>query len=145
MHMCLLSAAGGSSCKHLYIHKMANRITGCREEKWHDTLMATHVQTKPKLTTKSWVRADQATVAGSWAPLLSDVAASGKKLLVPTFSSRLDHYFGCCPTHVGFAETMQKTFSFCQDNARGLATKAMLTLAPDNQRGCRRSWLHLWD
>ena len=52
MHMRLLSAAGGPSCKELY--KMASRITGCREEKWYDALIATHVHSKPKLATKTW-------------------------------------------------------------------------------------------
>ena len=93
---------------------MASRITGCREEKWYDALIASHVHSKPKLATKTWVSPDQATVARSWAPLLTEVAASGKGLHVRTFSSRLDHYFGCCSMHVAFAEAMQKTLSFCK-------------------------------
>ena len=98
---------------------MAQRITGSRDEKWYDTLISTHIQSKPSLTTKSWVRWDPATIAGSWSPLLTEVAASGNKIHVPTFCSRLDHYFGCCSTHKNFAETMQKTLSFCRNKCKG--------------------------
>ena len=136
--MCLLSAAGGSSCKHLYIHKMASRITGCREEKWYDALIASHVHSKPKLATKTWVSAGQATVATSWAPLLAEVAGSGKGLHVRTFSSRLDHYFGGCSTHVAFAEAMQKTLSFCRAKCKGSRNSGYADLGSRQSEGVQK-------
>lgn len=98
---------------------MAHRITGSRDDKWYDTLISTHIHSKPKMTTKTWVSADPTTIAVSWSPLLIEVAASGNKIHVPTFSRRLDHYFGCCSTHLNFAETMQKTLSFCRNKCKG--------------------------
>ena len=98
---------------------MAARVTGCREEKFYDSLIAEHVHQKPKLTTKLWTALDPAIVAGHWSELLTEVAASGNKIHVATFSSRLDNYFGCCTTHKAFAETMQKTLSHCRSKCKG--------------------------
>ena len=98
---------------------MAGRVTGCREEKFYDALIAEHVHQKPKLKTKLWTALDPATVAGHWSELLTEVAASGNKIHVPTFSSRLDNYFGRCPQHMAFAETMQKALSYCRNKCKG--------------------------
>ena len=98
---------------------MAGRVTGSREEKFYDSLIANHVHAKPKLTAKLWASLDPAIVAGRWSELLTEVAASGNKIHVPTFSSRLDNYFGRCQKHMAFAETMQKTLSYCRNKCKG--------------------------
>ena len=98
---------------------MAGRVTGSREEKFYDPLIAKHVHAKPKLTSKLWASMTPATVAGRWSELLTEVAASGNKIHVPTFSSRLDNYFGRCPQHMAFAETMQKALSYCRNKCKG--------------------------
>ena len=98
---------------------MATRVTGTRDEKFYDDLIACHVPAKPKLTSKSWVSMDPLAVAGAWSALLTAVASSGKNIHVGTFCSRLDNYFGCCGTHKLFAEALQKALSHCRSKCKG--------------------------
>ena len=117
---------------------MATRVTGTRDEKFYDDLIACHVPAKPKLTSKSRVSMDPLAVAGAWSALLTAVASSGKNIHVGTFCSRLDNYFGCCGTRKLFAEALQKALSYCRSKC--LASRIILTLAPDSQKRCSRSW-----
>ena len=98
---------------------MATRVSGTRDENFYDELIARHVLAPPKLKALSWRRMEPAAVAAAWSGLLTDVASSGVKLHIATFSSRLDNYHGACRTHRLFAEAMQKTLSHCRSKCKG--------------------------
>ena len=98
---------------------MATRVSGTRDENFYDELIARHVLAPPKLKALSWRRMEPAAVAAAWSGLLTEVASSGVKLHIATFSSRLDNYHGACHTHKVFAEAMQKTLSHCRSKYKG--------------------------
>ena len=91
---------------------MATRVSGTRDENFYDELIAGHVHVKPRLKAQSWRSLEPAAVAVAWPGLLTDVASSGVKLHIATFSSRLDKYHGACNTHKVFAEAMQKALAY---------------------------------
>ena len=98
---------------------MATRVSGTRDENFYDELIAGHVHVKPRLKAQSWRSLEPAAVAAAWSGLLTEVASSGVKLHIATFSSRLDKYHGACNTHKLFAEAMQKALSHCRSKCKG--------------------------
>ena len=87
---------------------MATRVSGTRDENFYDELIAGHVHVKPRLKAQSWRSLEPAAVAIAWSGLLTEVASSGVKLHIATFSSRLDKYHGACHCHKLFAEAINR-------------------------------------